>query len=102
VAEADTGPAIPHSYVHAKTWIFDDRFAIIGSANCNQRGWTHDSESCVGTFDESKDTPGTYTFAHRLRIRLWAWSATTQMAERTPSPATASPCLPQIPPGGSR
>jgi phosphatidylserine/phosphatidylglycerophosphate/cardiolipin synthase-like enzyme len=36
--------------VHSKTWIFDDKFAIIGSANCNRRGYTHDSEQIVGIF----------------------------------------------------
>jgi phosphatidylserine/phosphatidylglycerophosphate/cardiolipin synthase-like enzyme len=66
------GSAVPHSYIHAKTWIFDDQFAVIGSANCNIRGWTHDSEIGVGIHDESTDERPTFTFAHRLRIRLWA------------------------------
>lgn len=26
-----TVPGTPHTYVHAKTWIFDDEFAIVGS-----------------------------------------------------------------------
>jgi phosphatidylserine/phosphatidylglycerophosphate/cardiolipin synthase-like enzyme len=60
------------TYVHAKTWIFDDKFAIIGSANCNRRGLTHDSEASVGIFDASDDSRLTYCFAHRLRIKLWA------------------------------
>jgi phosphatidylserine/phosphatidylglycerophosphate/cardiolipin synthase-like enzyme len=59
-------------YVHAKTWIFDDKFAIIGSANCNRRGTTHDSEVVAGIFDASRDDKLTYCFAHRLRIKLWA------------------------------
>ncbi len=59
-------------YVHAKTWVFDDKFAMIGSANCNYRGLTHDSEVSAGIYDASKDSALTYTFAHRLRIKLWA------------------------------
>ena len=66
------GPQVPHSYVHAKTWIFDDQFAIIGTANVGRRSWTHDSEIDVGVFDESTNDHASYTFAHRLRIRLWA------------------------------
>jgi phosphatidylserine/phosphatidylglycerophosphate/cardiolipin synthase-like enzyme len=60
------------TYVHAKTWVFDDKFAVIGSANCNYRGFTHDSEVSAGIYDASKDSSLTYTFAHRLRIKLWA------------------------------
>lgn len=66
------GPDVPHSYVHAKTWVFDDQFAIIGSANTNQRGWTHDSEICAGIYDESTNDHASYSFAHRLRVALWA------------------------------
>ena len=38
---------LPHQgafYIHSKTWIFDDLFLITGSANCNRRGYSHDSE----------------------------------------------------------
>jgi phosphatidylserine/phosphatidylglycerophosphate/cardiolipin synthase-like enzyme len=58
-----------HTYVHAKTWIFDDEFAIIGSANCNRRSWTHDSEVVAGICDagNGKDL----RMPHRLRMRLW-------------------------------
>jgi phosphatidylserine/phosphatidylglycerophosphate/cardiolipin synthase-like enzyme len=66
------GAQIAHSYVHAKTWIFDDQYAIIGTANVNRRSWTHDSEIVAGVYDESTDDHASYTFAHRLRIRLWA------------------------------
>jgi phosphatidylserine/phosphatidylglycerophosphate/cardiolipin synthase-like enzyme len=60
------------TYVHAKTWVFDDKFAAIGSANCTYRSFTHDSEVSAGIYDASKDSTLTYTFAHRLRIKLWA------------------------------
>jgi phosphatidylserine/phosphatidylglycerophosphate/cardiolipin synthase-like enzyme len=60
----------PHTYVHAKTWIFDDEVAVIGSANCNNRGWTHDSELNAVIFETA--TPEDLTFAQRLRMRLWS------------------------------
>ena len=50
----------------------DKQFAIIGSANTNQRGWTHDSEICAGIYDESTNDHASYSFAHRLRVALWA------------------------------
>lgn len=59
-----------NQYVHAKTWIFDDKFAIIGSANMNNRGYFSDSEAAVGIAD--KNPGGTRLwFAHRLRMGLW-------------------------------
>lgn len=60
----------PHTYVHAKTWVIDDELAIIGSANCNQRGWTHDSEVNAVIFEDP--SPTGLTFAQRLRMRLWS------------------------------
>ena len=65
-------PASNHTYVHAKIYVMDDKFAIIGSANCNQRGWSHDSEVVAGIFDQSKDSPCTLHVAHKLRMKLWA------------------------------
>ncbi len=63
---------LAHTYIHAKCIIIDDRFASIGSVNCNVRSWTHDSEITAGIFDESHDDKMTLHFAHRLRIKLWA------------------------------
>ncbi|MEJ7731155.1 MAG: phospholipase D-like domain-containing protein [Polyangiaceae bacterium] len=57
-------------FVHSKTTIFDDRFVVIGSANCNRRGHTHDSECGIGVFDENPKADR-LLFAHDLRIRLW-------------------------------
>jgi len=42
-----------HTYVHAKMWIFDDELAVIGSANCNRRGWQSDSEANAFIFDDA-------------------------------------------------
>jgi uncharacterized repeat protein (TIGR03803 family) len=58
------------SYVHAKCWIFDDRLAIIGSANTNRRSWTHDSEVVAGICDQGNGT--SLLFPRRLRMRLWS------------------------------
>lgn len=63
---------IERSYVHAKMMIMDDKFAVIGSANCGRRSYTHDSEIVAGIFDESQDDPGRSHVAHDLRIALWA------------------------------
>lgn len=59
-----------HTYVHAKTWVFDDEFAIIGSANCNRRSWTHDSEVIAGICDRGDGQH--LLLPHELRMRLWA------------------------------
>jgi phosphatidylserine/phosphatidylglycerophosphate/cardiolipin synthase-like enzyme/outer membrane protein OmpA-like peptidoglycan-associated protein len=62
-----------HTYVHAKCWIFDDELAVIGSANCNRRGWEHDSEIGAFIFDDRIPTdPATRTFAQQLRMDLWS------------------------------
>ena len=59
-------PGAPNTYVHSKMWVIDDEFAIIGSANCNRRSYTHDSEVTTGIYDPE------HSFAKQLRIALWA------------------------------
>jgi phosphatidylserine/phosphatidylglycerophosphate/cardiolipin synthase-like enzyme len=56
---------------HSKTWIFDDRFAVVGSANFNRRGLSHDGELGAGIMDLRGGTGGTLPFPHDLRVRLW-------------------------------
>ena len=56
----------PFTYVHAKMWVFDDELAIIGSANCNRRGYTHDSEVVAAIADPEKPV------VRDLRVALWA------------------------------
>ncbi|HJY59412.1 MAG TPA: phospholipase D family protein [Streptosporangiaceae bacterium] len=59
-------------YVHSKTWIFDDLFFITGSANVNERGYSHDSEAVVGVADDVGITRGDpRSSAQLLRIALW-------------------------------
>jgi len=59
----------PHLYVHAKMAVIDDELMLIGSANCNNRGWETDSELVVATF---QDATGQASVAGRLRMQLWA------------------------------
>jgi phosphatidylserine/phosphatidylglycerophosphate/cardiolipin synthase-like enzyme len=61
----------PRSYVHAKTWVFDDELAIIGSANCNRRGWESDSEVVAAVLDKPASLKAP-SFAQALRTVLWA------------------------------
>lgn len=68
-------------WLHAKSWIFDDEFAVIGSANCNRRGYSHDSELGVGVADPERRTGGLH-FAHRLRMNLWLKHLNAQKLEK--------------------
>lgn len=52
-------------YVHSKTWIFDDEYLVVGSANCNRRGYSHDSELDIGAYDVEKAE------IRDLRVRMW-------------------------------
>ena len=63
------------SWLHAKTWIFDDTMAVIGSANFNRRGLSHDGELGVGVVDLDKIRGG---WVHELRMRLWLKHLPTQ------------------------
>jgi phosphatidylserine/phosphatidylglycerophosphate/cardiolipin synthase-like enzyme len=58
-------------WFHSKTWIFDDSFAVVGSANCNRRSYSCDSEIGVGVVDRTYTAEGRLNFAHRLRMDLW-------------------------------
>lgn len=70
------------NYVHSKMFVFDDEYAIIGSANANNRGYFVDSEVAAGLAEYGwNDLRGTRSglwssteinFARRLRIRLWS------------------------------
>jgi hypothetical protein len=65
-----TGGIGPHTYVHAKTMMVDDELSIIGSANCNRRGWESDTEVAAAIAGDA-DASGRL-FAGRIRQRLWA------------------------------
>lgn len=66
-------------YIHAKAMIVDDRAAIIGSANINERSMRGIRDSEVAAIVRDKETISTYMngepylagkFAHTLRMRL--------------------------------
>lgn len=57
-------------WFHSKTWVFDDEFALVSSANCNRRSYSCDSEIGVAVRD-GPSSGGRFNFAHRLRMDLW-------------------------------
>lgn len=69
--DAQTRKYGPRTYVHAKTWIFDDELAYVGSANVNNRGLSSDSEVGVLVTDQQWSATPPYGFAQDLRMRLW-------------------------------
>ncbi|NTX25772.1 hypothetical protein HT746_01170 [Burkholderia pyrrocinia] len=71
LVDPKTGKIGKWCYVHAKTWMFDDEVAIIGSANCNRRGISSDSEANLCILD-SPFKSSTDSIAKALRKRLWA------------------------------
>jgi phosphatidylserine/phosphatidylglycerophosphate/cardiolipin synthase-like enzyme len=72
LSNSQSAPAFGrHSYVHAKTWVIDDELAIIGSANCNRRGYQHDSEVDAFVFGSNGGWNGSSSFAQAYRMRLW-------------------------------
>jgi phosphatidylserine/phosphatidylglycerophosphate/cardiolipin synthase-like enzyme len=64
-------PKADGTYIHAKTWIFDDELAVIGSANVNERGISYDSEAIAAIFDKDASINGDPSFAQALRDKLW-------------------------------
>ncbi|MBB1492713.1 hypothetical protein H5395_14465 [Paracoccus sp. MC1854] len=83
-----------HTYVHAKAWVFDDELAVIGSANCNRRGWEHDSELNAFVFDDRVPvTAATRSFAQQTRMSLWSEHLTLPEARLADGVAIASAWL---------
>lgn len=76
------GPDVDHSYVHAKLFVVDDEYAIVTTANANNRGYFFDSEAAVGVAERAARDPSGVrrgdwaaiegNWARRLRIQLWA------------------------------
>lgn len=82
-------------FVHAKTWIFDDEIAMVGSANVNRRGFDHDSEIAVAYGDKRPKNA-----VRLLREQLWS----RHLLADAPAPGgAAADSLPlwQQPPAGS-
>lgn len=74
-------PVSDQVYVHSKCLIVDDRVAIVGSSNLNDRSMCgdRDSEIAVRVTEAMHITPSTMDgdhyavaqFAHTLRVKLW-------------------------------
>lgn len=60
-----TPPTNSPFYIHSKSWVFDDELLIVGSANCNRRGYSHDSELDFAVYDVEK------TAIRDLRASIW-------------------------------
>jgi phosphatidylserine/phosphatidylglycerophosphate/cardiolipin synthase-like enzyme len=58
------------TWMHSKLWIVDDKLALVGSPNVNNRGYTHDSEVMCSVFDPNPAKK--WFFAHEMRMHLWA------------------------------
>lgn len=58
-------------YVHAKTCLVDDEFAVIGTVNVDDRGYTFDTEIAAGITDDLIGRMGGHKFARDLRVHLW-------------------------------
>jgi phosphatidylserine/phosphatidylglycerophosphate/cardiolipin synthase-like enzyme len=59
------------SYVHSKTLIFDDDFAVTGTANAGDRGYSYDTEVVAGVTDDPFGRATAQRFARNLRVNLW-------------------------------
>jgi len=79
--ELTSGPVSEQVYVHSKCLIVDDRVAIVGSSNLNDRSMCgdRDSEIAVKVTEPLHCTPtqmdgdhfAAAEFAHSLRLKLW-------------------------------
>lgn len=74
-----------YSYVHSKTWIIDDEVAIIGSANCNRRGWSYDTEVIAAIYNP-KLASNLHTSLLRLHASRMAPYNPTEDYDRFPPP----------------
>jgi phosphatidylserine/phosphatidylglycerophosphate/cardiolipin synthase-like enzyme len=68
-------------YIHSKTWVFDDKLLISGSANCNRRGYSHDSELDFAVYDLDD------TWVRDVRTRIWMRRLYTEGCFKPPTMA---------------
>lgn len=61
-----------YQYIHSKLFVVDDAFCTIGSMNFNKRSTTHDSEVSLGYYEPGSYQELSFSFPHRLRMKLWA------------------------------
>ncbi|MCX7922991.1 MAG: phospholipase D-like domain-containing protein [Clostridia bacterium] len=60
------------SYLHAKLTLTDDEVVTIGSVNCSNRSWYHDSEILVTVTGKAADNDEPRSLAARLRLERWS------------------------------
>ncbi|SYX81728.1 phospholipase D-like domain-containing protein [Paenibacillus alvei] len=60
------------SYLHAKLTLADDKVATVGSVNCSNRSWYHDSEILMTVVGDAGDQDEPRAFAARLRLERWS------------------------------
>jgi phospholipase D1/2 len=65
-----TGIVMEEIYVHSKLMIIDDRYAVVGSANINDRSMAGTRDSEIALLIDSVESPA--PFARTLRQALWA------------------------------
>ncbi|MDR2574339.1 MAG: hypothetical protein LBC94_08395 [Desulfovibrio sp.] len=53
----DPDPLPGHIYVHSKVMIIDEAFALVGSANLNERSMWHDSETALSFHGNNRASP---------------------------------------------
>lgn len=56
-------------YTHAKNYLADDEFMLVGSHGIEQTGWTNDIELSLGVTD---GTAGPDSVVGKLRRKIWA------------------------------
>ncbi len=80
-------------FIHSKVWVFDDQLAIVGSANVNRRGFSHDSEAGIafGDRDGSRLVP-------LFRQGLWSLALGPHAPPPSTAPAKALPVWKAPPP----
>ncbi len=91
---------LPLLFLKRLSDVFDDELAVIGSANCNRRGWTHDSEVNAFIFDDTSASMALMatTFAQGLRMQLWSEHMNVPTSVVTDGVASAGLWL-SLPPG---
>ncbi|MCP1166804.1 phospholipase D-like domain-containing protein [Bacillus sp. 1813sda1] len=60
------------SYLHSKLVIADDIIVSVGSVNCSNRSWYHDSEILLSVSGEMKENKAPRSFATQVRLERWS------------------------------
>jgi phosphatidylserine/phosphatidylglycerophosphate/cardiolipin synthase-like enzyme len=77
--------------VHAKVWIFDDEFAVIGSANIDRRSYTYNTELSIAICD-TRISDG-HDLVKQLRVDLWEKHLNGQELDAEQKPIRRQPLV---------